>query len=321
MINADLIARAKALSCTDLIRPHWTAKQFRALAGPCPKCGGTDRFGISRKKNLWNCRGCQGGGDAIALAQLIHGTDFPTAVEILTGERDQPKPYKSVVSHAYSQPESEPDQGQDTAYALRYWHGAASGIRGTPAELHFLKRKIDVDQLPHLGEVLRWHPACVWGGGRQGCMVALYTDAVTGEPKAIHRTAITPAGEKVDRKALGPIAGCVIRLWPDECVTEGLVLGEGIETTLAAATNIEHRETLLQPAWATTTASLMAKMPVLAGIEALTILVDKDARAGGEKAAAECSARWTAAGREVIRLVPRKVGTDFNDLVRAGGLQ
>jgi hypothetical protein len=33
------------------------------------------------------------------------------------------------------------------------------------------------------------------------------------------------------------------------------------------------------------------------------------------EAAAECSARWTAAGREVHRLVPRQVGADFNDLV------
>jgi hypothetical protein len=27
--------------------------------------------------------------------------------------------------------------------------------------------------------------------------------------------------------SLGPTAGCVIRLWPDEAVTLGLVIGEG----------------------------------------------------------------------------------------------
>jgi hypothetical protein len=32
--------------------------------------------------------------------------------------------------------------------------------------------------------------------------------------------------------------GCVIRLWPDDMVELGLVLGEGVETTLAAATRI-----------------------------------------------------------------------------------
>src|SRR4051794_36132798 len=116
----------------------------------------------------------------------------------------------------------------------------------------------------------RPHPACPWERGRHVCIVALYTDALTGEPRAIHRTAITPDGHKVDRKALGPTKGCVIRLWPDEAVTDGLVIGEGIETSLAAATRIEHKGTLLRPAWATGSAVNMAAFPVLAGIDSLT---------------------------------------------------
>ena len=44
------------------------------------------------------------------------------------------------------------------------------------------------------------------------------------------------------------------------------MLGEGVETTLAAATRIEHRGTLLQPAWAAGSAGNMAKFPVLTGI-------------------------------------------------------
>jgi hypothetical protein len=54
---------------------------------------------------------------------------------------------------------------------------------------------------------------------------------------------------------------------------------------------------------------------VLAGIETLTILVDNDQSGAGQGAARECSARWTAAGRDVIRLIPTSMG-DFNDLVR-----
>jgi putative DNA primase/helicase len=111
------------------------------------------------------------------------------------------------------------------------------------------------------------------------------------------------------------MAGCVIRLWPDEAVELGLVLGEGVETTLAAATLIRHRCTLLQPAWAACSAGSMESFPVLAGIEALTLLVDNDANGRGQEAAAICCARWTAAGREVVRLTPKKPGNDFNDLV------
>ena len=104
-------------------------------------------------------------------------------------------------------------------------------------------------------------------------------------------------------------------VWPDECVEQGLVLGEGVETVLAAATRIERLGTLLRPAWAAGDTSHMRDFPVLAGIEALTLLVDHDANSAGQNAAAECARRWAAAGREVIRLTPRQSG-DFNDIVR-----
>src|SRR5208282_5699555 len=93
---------------------------------------------------------------------------------------------------------------------------------------------------------LRWHPACPWEGGTAPCIVARYTDAATVEPRGIWRRPLT--GEKP--KSLGPNASAVIRLWPDDFVEQGLVLGEGIETTLAAATRITQRGTYLRPAWA-----------------------------------------------------------------------
>jgi hypothetical protein len=34
-------------------------------------------------------------------------------------------------------------------------------------------------------------------------------------------------------------------MWPDDAVTTGLVLGEGVETTASAALNIAHKRTLL----------------------------------------------------------------------------
>jgi hypothetical protein len=120
---------------------------------------------------------------------------------------------------------------------------------------------------------------------------------------------------KVGRKTLGPNAGCVIRLWPDDEVERGLVIGEGVETTLAAATRIQHRGTLLTPAWATGDAGHLENFPVLPGIEALTVLVDHDENGRGQRATAECARRWTAAGREVTQLIPRIPGRDFADLV------
>jgi len=44
-------------------------------------------------------------------------------------------------------------------------------------------------------------------------------------------------------------------------------------------------------------------------------LVDNDKNGAGQKAAAKCARRWVAAEREVIRLTPRELGADFNDIV------
>jgi hypothetical protein len=60
----------------------------------------------------------------------------------------------------------------------------------------------------------------------------------------------------------------------------------------------------------------MAKLPVLAGIEALTIICDHDANGAGERAARELEARWLDADREVIIYRPTTVGRDLNDCIR-----
>jgi len=199
--------------------------------------------------------------------------------------------------------------------ALEIWNSARPLI-GTRGEAYFRKRGIQMAAPPEIHRVLRWAPSCPWGkGGVASCIVALFTDVHTLEPRAIHRIAITMTGEKIERRMLGPSGGCVIRLWPDERVTMGLVLGEGIETVLAAATRVSYQNTLLQPAWAAGSSGNLKHFPVLSGIDTLTLLVDNDANEAGQKAAAECRDQWLAEGRKVIRLVPRRQG-DFNDIVR-----
>ena len=48
-------------------------RQGRELVGPCPRCGGRDRFAINLGKQVWNCRGCSRGGDAIGLVRHVRG--------------------------------------------------------------------------------------------------------------------------------------------------------------------------------------------------------------------------------------------------------
>jgi hypothetical protein len=49
------------------------------LVGPCPKCGGDDRFSINTKKNVFNC-------DVIDLVKHLDGSDFLTACTTLAGK-------------------------------------------------------------------------------------------------------------------------------------------------------------------------------------------------------------------------------------------
>jgi putative DNA primase/helicase len=93
-------------------------------------------------------------------------------------------------------------------------------------------------------------------------------------------------------------------------VADRLTIGEGLETTLAGM--------MLgyAPAWALGDAGELAAFPTLAGVDSITILVDHDVSGTGQQAALRCSTRWTGAGKEVFRLMPRKPGTDVNDLLK-----
>jgi putative DNA primase/helicase len=182
-------------------------------------------------------------------------------------------------------------------------------IAGTAGAAYLAHRGIDLDQMSNHGG-LGFHPRCPWGASDHlPCILARYTDAITGELRGIRRRPIRD-GEKA--KTLGPMGGCVIRLWPDEGVTQGLCLAEGVETAAFGATRATYHNTLLQPMWAAGSAGNMETFPVLPGIDALTLLVDHDE--SGEKAAHVCGERWRRAGREVTLLTPKQIGADFNDL-------
>lgn len=101
-----------------------------------------------------------------------------------------------------------------------------------------------------------------------------------------------------------PKAGGVVRLWPDDEVTLGLAVGEGLETSLASARGFGL-------AWVCIDAGNLAALPVLGGIEAITIAADHDE--AGIKAARACAERWAAAGCEVRIVLPELPGAALAD--------
>jgi hypothetical protein len=263
-------------------------------AGPCPTCGGTDRFSINTAKQVWLCRQCAKGGDAIELARHVLRCSFVEAREFVTGDRgDRPARRKP----AQRAPVDEDDADQ-IARALALWTASVSPW-GTPAELYLKSRGLELDD-GIAGAALRWRP-------RISAMLALFRNIETDEPQAISRTFLDSEGRKLDRKFLGPTGGAAIKLDPDEEVTHGLHIGEGVETCMAA------RKLGLRPCWALGSAGAVAVFPVLNGIECLMLFAEHcDVNA---RAIKQCGDRWHEAGREVLINEPIG-GKDLNDALQ-----
>jgi DNA polymerase I-like protein with 3'-5' exonuclease and polymerase domains len=246
------------------------------------------------------CFGCNTYGDQVDWLMRVEGLEREEAIHIIE-TWDGPL----VVP-------AQEDASEKRAYALRWWKNARP-ITGTLAEQYLARtRGIDLEMLPaDIGEVLRFHPRCPFGPGtRLPCLLALMRDVATNEPVGIQRIALTPDAGKIGRRSLGSMG--VVKFWP---AGFQLVVGEGIETVLAAATRISHHDAALQPAWSAVTADNLEDFPVVPGVERLIILADNDVNGVGQAAAEICKQRWAQEGRTGEVLLPEHPDTDFNDII------
>lgn len=262
-------------------------------------------------RKVWNCRGCDdGGNDAISLVMHARELDFRRAVEWLTGERQELKRQHPPTA---PKPTDDSEARSNLRSAARIIAKLVA-IRGTPGEAYLAEtRKIDTGAIT---DALGWHPSVYFNepghvlhGQKLGCIVGVMTDAVTALPTgAISRTYVHEGRKLGPAKSLGTPAG-IIRLSEDADVLHGLHVAEEIETALDAMARD------WRPIWSTGSKSLIAKFPILSGIEALTIFADNDEDGGGLRAAIEAAARWLAAGREV-HVYQRETEGDLNDAYR-----
>ncbi len=225
-------------------------------AGPCPDCGGNDRFAINTQKQVFNCRKCGEGGDGLALVRLALTCTFPEALDYLVGASDVvPDPAEIArreKQRAADKKEREDFAARERARAIsqagKIWD-SAEGCDLAPVRAYLSGRGITFDPWPPTirclpshgyfrkiaGEAREWHrgPAmisAVWGPDRS--------------MRAVHQTWIDPArpGHKAgilgpDGKAQpakltrGSVKGGAIRLSPLPPEGGTLVVGEGIETT------------------------------------------------------------------------------------------
>lgn len=257
-----------------------------------------------RKRGTWIDHETSTGGDALGLVAYLRGQGHADAIQwakrfLGIGEGEPlpaPRPRPAAL---------EPEPKATLENARQVWREAVNSA-GSPIETYLASRGLRLPATP----VLRFHPACPRGKERLPAMIALMTDATTGEPVGIHRTFLRHDGHgKADGHSKMMLGGAgIIRLAPDEAVTLGLGLAEGIETSLAV---MQHAG--WSPVWAAASAGAIATFPVLPGIEALTIFADADA--AGDKAARACAEKWQEAGREVT--IARPLAGDWNDIGRS----
>jgi Toprim domain len=299
------------------------------LGDPSDRSGAELRFGrrgslavtiAGPKAGLWHDFESKTGGDMLALIQREQRCDFVRACEIAS----------EILARSYAEPprtqspHNEPSEQDKRRSALELFK-EAQPFGGTMAASYLREtRRIDLDVLPGLDHILRFHPCCPFKPKQfRPCLLALWRDIVTDKARAILRIAIADDLTKLGMLSLGSTTGAAMKISPDSEVTQGLCIAEGLETALSAMM-IEHRGAWLWPMWALGGTSGLLSFPVLPGIECLTIVVDRDpinpktGKPPGEDFAAVCARRRLAAGREVIRLTPKTIGQDFNDIIRTG---
>ena len=202
------------------------------------------------------------------------------------------------------------DHASRISRARALWREAVPA-QGTVVEAYLRSRGL---HLPDGADALRYLARCPWRDEEQGrtilvpCMVACMRQVAGNLITAIHRTRLSPEGEKLGRRMLGVAAGAAVKIDGDAEVATSLAIGEGIESVLSG------RQFGFRPVWAMGSAGGISALPALVGVEALTVFEENDDT--NRSAVETCAARWHRAGRTITIVTPN-VGNDMNDALRS----
>lgn len=284
---------------------------LRNKHGPCPACGGKDRYRFDNRNGCggFYCNGC-GAGDGFTLLMRVFGWTFGEArkrVMEAAGLEHQTPPEAAPVA--------EPAPVLPTGRVLRLLRSACA-VADCPDAVTYLTSR-GLWPLPD-GCTLRasvaldhWYVAR--HVGRFPALVAAVRD-VRGELVTAHVTYLQHGKKLADhepRKLLSPLTGRVgaaVRLMPATGDTLGV--GEGVETCLAAAL-IHH-----MPAWAALNTALLPRFEPPPEVQQLVVFADRDMP--GLEAAARLMEQLQ--GRVHLELrVPPPPAKDWNDVLQRRG--
>ena len=277
------------------------ASYLTSKHGPCPMCGGKDRFRFDNKdgKGTFYCSQCKA-GDGVQFVMLFLGLDFKqAAVEI-----------EKVIGAAPLEAKKNVQSTDEKNAALdRLWRRAVEITKGDPVALHLARRGLG-ERYPN---ALRYSARTKLSedGSFRPAMLAALVD-VDGNPVNIHRTFLTLDGRKAEigepRKMMpGSFPdGAAIRLAPHG---HELGIAEGIETALAASMIFGL------PCWSAVNSTGLEKWIPPAGVTSVLILGDNDPKYGGQAAAFALARRLAVKGLLVRVEIPPGVGDDWNDIL------
>jgi len=277
---------------------------LRDRHGPCPLCGGTDRFRFDNKdgRGTYICSGC-GAGDGMKLAMAFTGKPFADVAAQIDAILGNVKP------DAAPRPAMTDDQRRTALRAV--WSETRPVQTGDLVDRYLTTRGVSEHVYP---SSLRFGPALRDGqGGIRPCMVALV--GVHGERLvSIHRTFLKADGSgkaemATPRKMMPgelPDGACVqLSGWTGH---GPIGIAEGIETAMSASALFNI------PVWAALNSTMLAKWVPPVGAEELAIFADNDPMFGGQAAAYRLAHRLAVKGKSVTLHMPPNSGDDWNDV-------
>jgi len=246
----------------DILGIEGLNRQSGELIGPCPRCGGRDRFGINLSSMLFTCRQCGiRGNDQISLVREVLQVGFLEALGVLCGDRPaevdeiEARRRKRLLEEKARRDADYAARAREKALrdARKIWRSSSSGDASEVIRKYLEIRGITEAMLPGIPEAIRFHPKhkyLKFIDGQFRCphigpaMVAAI-QGPNGVGPAVHRTWIDLTqpngkasrcwdGQDLKSKLVrGSMKGAAIRLFTPTA-PDTLIVGEGIETTLTA---------------------------------------------------------------------------------------
>lgn len=272
--------------------------------GPCPLCGGKDRFRWDNKdgRGSYICSQC-GAGDGMKLAIEYTGKPFREVAQMID----------EMVGNLKPEAPRQAMSDQQRRNVLRDTYRATVPVQ--PGDLvHKYLRTRGVDELIY-PDALRFSDRLKDGeGGVHPAMVAMVSGP-NGKPVTMHRTFLARDGlgkaEMAAPRKLMPgevPEGSCVRLC--EYVAGGPIgIAEGIETALSASALYEI------PVWAAINSAILKKWLPPEGCDEVAIFGDNDPKFGGQAAAWALAHGLAVKGVKVTVHIPERPGTDFNDVL------